>query len=136
MSEVTPHFSLISFASYWGSKFGGINAFNTDLLEAIAAAYIGKVNVICVVNEANTQEKKEAKDRKITLLSLPFKPDAAHMGEEHATSAIQVLKDHQVDLTPQNTVWLGHDRITGAAAISASKKTGGRSALMDVNGRE
>jgi glycosyltransferase involved in cell wall biosynthesis len=130
MSEIAPPYYLITFASYWGSKLGGINAFNTDLLEAVAAGYTEKVHVICVVNKASANEIEEAKSRKVTLISLPYLPNSAHMGEEQAKAAIEQLKQQEPDLNYHNTIWLGHDRITGAAAISASQQTGGRSALV------
>jgi hypothetical protein len=44
--------SLIAFATQWGSKYGGINTFNTDFLSAFGIAYHSQVQVICIVSRA------------------------------------------------------------------------------------
>ncbi|MFT4926102.1 MAG: putative ATPase/glycosyltransferase involved in cell wall biosynthesis, partial [Phenylobacterium sp.] len=125
-----PAFSLITFASYWGSQYGGINAFNADFLEAMGIAYEGKVNVVCVVNSANDKDVEDAKGKQVTLVALPYNPSEAHMGQAQALAAIGELGKQGITFNSQNTIWLGHDRITGEAALVAAKQAGGRAALI------
>ncbi len=103
-------FTLITFASYWGSKYGGINAFNADFLEAMGIAYDGHVDVICVVNDASDEDIQDAKNKKVTLIPLLYPSLAPHLGQAQATAAIE--------------------EITEQAALTAAKQAGGRSALI------
>lgn len=121
----TKKFTLVAFATAWGPKFGGINAFNTDLLQAIAAAHWQWLNVICVVAACDDAEIKTARAQDlVTLISLGVSTGA--MGPEHAPLVASKLG------TPDSahTVWLGHDRITGAIANAMAAEHGGRSALI------
>jgi hypothetical protein len=129
MSTPACLYTLVTFASHWGSRFGGINAFNSDFLAAMGVAFYGKVEVICVVNTCDDAAVTAAKNSNVTLLQLPFEPKDPHMGEAEATAAIGVLKE-RFDFDSQNTIWLGHDRIIGQAALTAKAQMGGRSALI------
>ncbi|MCJ8269735.1 MAG: glycosyltransferase, partial [Psychrosphaera sp.] len=104
--------------------------FNADFLAAMAIAYDKKVNVVCVVNDADEATIQLAKDKLITLVPLPYKPKDPHMGETQAEAAIAELAKVGVKFDPDKTVWLGHDRISGQAALTASEQAGGRSALI------
>jgi predicted ATPase len=130
MADTQNSFTLIAFASAWGSQHGGINAFNADFLAAMALAYYDKMTVICVVNAAKTQEIEAAEGQRVTLLPLPFKPMDAHMGKAQAKAAVEVIAKQGLTYDPENTIWLGHDRITGEAALAATASEGGRSALI------
>lgn len=123
-------YSLIAFATQWGSKYGGINSFNTDFLTAFGQHYHPQVQTVCLVTSMTEQEVKEAKAVNVTLVALPFKPDDKHFTDKHAKSALAELKEQAIIFDPTRTVWLGHDRISGAAALEAAKSTGGRSALI------
>ena len=134
MESAVNKFTLIAFASYWGSKYGGINAFNADFLAAMSIAFFdenrGKVNVVCVVNAAEQQDIDDAKNKQVTLVPLPYPPDDPHMGEKHAKAAIAAMDEQGIAFDPKTTIWLGHDRITGGAALAAVTQAGGRSALI------
>ncbi len=123
-------YTLIAFTSYWGSKFGGINAFNSDFLEAFGAAYERKVDVVCIVLEAKADDIEDAKQKNVTLIPLPYKPSEPHLGREHAVSAIEEIAKKEISFEPDKTIWLGHDRISGEAAVEARKAVGRRSALI------
>jgi|GEM_PF-1980399 len=122
--------TLIAFASQWGSKYGGINSFNTDFLKAFSAAYGLHAQTICVVTGATIGEIEEAARAQIRLIPLPFPPEKSLLTAEHAQVAIGELQKHHISFEARQTVWLGHDRITGEAAITAAKAAGGRSALI------
>jgi glycosyltransferase involved in cell wall biosynthesis len=130
MENLKNSFALIAFASYWGSKFGGINAFNTDFLEAMSLAYSGKIDVICIVTEAEKQDVIDAKNNNITLISLPYKPEESQLSEKHAEAAIGEIVKNGFQLGDKDIIWLGHDRISGQAALTAAQKMKGRSALI------
>ena len=124
-STTTKPFTLVAFATAWGPKFGGINAFNTDLLQAIAAAHWQWLRVICVVAACdNTDIQTALAQDQVTLISLGLSTGA--MGPEHAPLVASKLGS----LDFPHTVWLGHDRITGAIANAMAAEHGGRSALI------
>lgn len=121
--------TLISIATAWGPKFGGINAFNYDLLIAVAAANWQWLRVICVVSSCTADEVHSAKVRnQVELIDLGL--DGGSIGKEHAALAWQKLLDASVGNAKENLVWVGHDRITGAVCIDLAKTHGGRSALI------
>ena len=123
-------YSLITFATQWGSKHGGINSFNTDFLEAFGYAYHVSAQVICIVADASEDEIEKARNAFVTLIKLPYPPQAKTFSKDQAQASIDLLKQRGISFDPEHTIWLGHDRITGAAAIEAAKIAGGRSALI------
>ncbi|MBD9357655.1 tetratricopeptide repeat protein [Methylomonas albis] len=122
--------SLIAFATQWGSKFGGINAFNTDFLSHFGVAYPTQLQVICIVSSATETEIADAKNDNVTLVTLPYPPSDKLFTVQQANAAIDELAKQGIPLTPEFTIWLGHDRISGRAALQAAKQFGGRSALI------
>ena len=122
--------SLIAFATQWGSKFGGINAFNTDFLSAFGIAYPTQLQVICIVSTATAAEIANAKNSNVTLVTLPYPPSDKLFTEQQASAAIDELNKQGISLGPESTIWLGHDRISGRAALQAANQFGGRSALI------
>ncbi|QOX78101.1 tetratricopeptide repeat protein [Trichlorobacter lovleyi] len=123
-------YTLISFATQWGSKYGGINSFNTDFLSALGVAYHLGIQVVCVVTSATSEEIEQARNAYVTLIPLPYSPTDKLLSATHAQTALNELKRRDIVFDPTRTVWLGHDRITGAAAIAAAQQAGGRAVLM------
>ena len=123
-------FTLITFATQWGSKYGGINSFNADFLTAFGVAYHLGAQVVCVVASATPEVQEDASKAHVRLVTLQFLPAAAAFGPEHGEAGAEQLKRSNISFNPDKTVWLGHDRITGAAAIAAAKMAGGRSAVI------
>ncbi|MBI4754059.1 MAG: glycosyltransferase [Betaproteobacteria bacterium] len=123
-------FSLVAFATGWGTKFGGINSFNADFLEAFGRSFYPAVQVVCVVGEATPAEIDAAQTAHVTLLPMRYKPQPGVFEAGLGDSAIELLASRGIAIDPQTTVWLGHDRFTGAAAVAAARATGGRSALI------
>ncbi|MDD5057630.1 MAG: tetratricopeptide repeat protein [Sideroxydans sp.] len=122
--------SLITFATQWGSKHGGINSFNTDFLKAFGIAFHNNAQVICIVADATSDEIEEAKNSYVNLVKLPYPPKEKIFSKDQAQPAIDQMKQLGISFEPEHTIWLGHDRITGAAAIEAARIAGGRSALI------
>ena len=123
-------YSLIAFATQWGSKHGGINSFNADFVGAFGFAYSSTTQVICVVTSATPEEIEEARATGVTLVPLPYAPSEKILNRAHATAAIDQLRHRNIHHNSETTIWLGHDRITGAAAIAAARTGGGRAALI------
>lgn len=123
-------YTLISFATQWGSNLGGINSFNTDLLSAFGVAYHLSAQVICIVTKATKEEIDEAGNSHVCLVELPYVPQDKSFTAAHAKAGIDELKSRGITFDPAQTIWLGHDRISGAAANEAARIAGGRSALI------
>lgn len=120
---------FVSFATHWGSQFGGINSFNHDLLKALAAAFSPAIKVVCVVPSAKLEEINSASKDQVALLPLDIggKEDfSTGLCEE----AFTLLRRQDFLNDCDQVVWLGHDRITGLAALDAAEELGGRSALI------
>lgn len=123
-------YSLIAFATNWGTKFGGINSFNVDFLKAFGFAYHLKAQIICIVSSCTPEEEEEAAKAHVALVLLPYVPTEKTFGPDQAQAGLDQLKHRNISFDPNKTIWLGHDRITGAAANAASRLAGGRSALI------
>src|SRR5205807_187445 len=123
-------FTLVSFATQWGSRYGGINSFNSDFVSAFAVAYQKNAQTICVVSSATAEQIEQAHKSQVRLITLPYPPESPYLISEHGAAAVARVKELGLDLQPESTVWLGHDRITGGAAISAARKAGGRAAVI------
>jgi glycosyltransferase involved in cell wall biosynthesis len=130
LKDLDKPYTLISFASNWGSKFGGINAFNSDFLEAIALAYYNDVDVICIVFEADEAEIEKAKNLNVTLVPLAYPAKNKHMQRDHATAALKLLKEKGFVFQSKKIIYLGHDIITGDAALAAKEYAAGTTALI------
>lgn len=125
----SPKKTMIAFATRWGTQFGGINSFNQDLVSAFAAAFYQQVVTVCVVLSATEAEQRSAHAEQVTLISLG-RPDQDTFSSDLEDDSWHALKTNQIPLFPEQTIWLGHDRITGAVACAASKKRGGQSAVI------
>ena len=123
-------YSLITFATQWGSKHGGINSFNADFLTAFGVAYYLSAQVICIVASATQEEIEDARNAHVILLPLPYPPQDQLLTSAHAQVGIDELKRRGISFDADRTVWLGHDRISGAASNKAAMIAGGRSALL------
>jgi hypothetical protein len=121
--------TLIALATAWGPKYGGINAFNYDLLIAVALANWRWLRVVCVVAQCTEADVQKAKDQyQVELINLGL--TEGKIGKEHAALAWSKLQAAGFSDANDRTVWLGHDRITGAVCIELAKANGGRSALI------
>ncbi len=123
--------TLIAFATQWGSKYGGINSFNTDFLSAFGVAYNRSAQIVCIVASATQEEIDTVRENvNVHLVPLLYPPQGKLLSSAQAQAGIDELKRRNIGFDPDKTVWLGHDRITGAAANAAAKTAGGRSVLI------
>jgi glycosyltransferase involved in cell wall biosynthesis len=123
-------YTLIAFATQWGSRHGGINSFNADFLIAFGVAYHQNAQIVCVVTEAPPEAVSEAASAHIKLLPLPYVPEERSFNSSIGEIAVDLLSKSHIKFDPDRTIWLGHDLITGEAAVAAAKSAGGRSAVI------
>lgn len=123
-------YTLGAIATQWGSKHGGINSFNADLLSAFGVAYNVSAQVFCIVATATSKQVEEAAKMHVQVIPLPYPPDTRSLASAHGEAGVDRLRQMNISFDPDKTVWLGHDRITGEAAVAAAKTTGGRSAVI------
>ena len=123
-------YTLVTFATQWGSKHGGVNSFNADFLTAFGFAYHLGVQIVCIVTSAAPEEIEAAWKANVRLVSLPYSPLDKVLDNPHAQAGIDELVRRSISFEPDKTVWLGHDRITGGAAIAAAEMAGGRAAVI------
>jgi tetratricopeptide (TPR) repeat protein len=107
-----------------------VNSFNADFLAAFAFAYNSGVKVICVVAGDSPEEREAASRANVQLAPLPYSPREKTFNSTHAQAAVDQLTREGVSFDADKTIWLGHDRITGEAAIAAARIRGGRSAVI------
>lgn len=116
---------VVTIATAWGSKYGGINSFNYDLAVALAHQLSpSKSKVICAVPLATQEEIKDALVNGVELIvmksstdQIAFPPESAY----HLTAKIRPERPHW---------WIGHDVITGPAALKAKELSGGRCGIV------
>ena len=123
-------YTLVTFATQWGTKYGGVNSFNADFLSAFGFAYHASAQIVCIVASATPEETEPASKANVRLVPLLYTPQEKVFGAAQAQAGIDQLKCLNISFDPDKTVWLGHDRITGEAAIAAAKSAGGRSAVI------
>lgn len=117
---------LISIATGWGPRHGGINSFNFDFLRSFKAAYLD-VSVICIVPRGSAEEKQEAAQHGINLQNLPYEPVSELLDESMAKAVMAELSG---ELGSSEIVFLGHDVFTGGLANELAKLSNARSAVV------
>jgi glycosyltransferase involved in cell wall biosynthesis len=115
--------SVAVLATAWGPRYGGINSLNRPLCEALAKEC--RSTIICVVPRASSTDRKEADRSGVRLLSLDV--DGDDFGE--SLGAIAAERVAAEGLLPVSH-WVGHDAITGAAALEARKATPSASTVV------
>ncbi len=123
-------YTLVTFATQWGTQLGGINSFNADFLKAFGVAYHHSVRIICVVSSHTAEAEAEAAENHVRLIALPYDPKSKLFNSSIGESSVELLKNLNLNFDPKTTVWLGHDLITGEAAIAAARIAGGASAVI------
>ena len=124
--------TLIAFVDRWGAHFGGINSFNLDLIKAFAAAFYAEVQTVCVVVDADDAAMESVANTQVRLVPL-YLHEIKKFPTELEGAVWEALQRDGVQIHPQDTVWLGHDRVTGGIALAAAKKRG---RLLDVGSNE
>ncbi len=119
---------IVFLASAWGPRHGGINSFNADLAIATAQSISDRsMECLCVTAEApSDHELREAGRYAVDVVTAAVcQPEQWTSGD--AESIHRALVDRgsgKVDW------WIGHDVVTGEAAVALAQRAGGRSAVI------
>lgn len=115
---ILPSMGAIAFVTTaWGPAHGGINAFNTDLCEALARLTDVDLDVICVVLHATPEEIKRADERGVRL--VPLEGECRDFVLAHAFQL-----SHLAQSWDDLRWWVGHDIISGPVAVLAAQLSG------------
>lgn len=117
---------IVLIATKWGPAEGGINAFNQSL--AIGLAKVGRPSskIVCAITDWSPDASLEAERDGVTILPIKGDDDGRPL-DTCGGEIVTWLKQHGV--TVPVDLWVGHDMVTGRAAISAAEH-GGRVALI------
>lgn len=113
---------IVTLASAWSASNGGINAFNYELARALART--SRQQLVCAVTEISAEDVASAALEGITLIKVTGTED----GKPSPDSAREIIdalgSDNPVRL------WIGHDLVSGDAAVKAVAEHGGELALI------
>lgn len=117
--------ALIFLATGWGSKYGGINSFNTDLVTNLAKILPSNYKIYCAVFNIEYGEVESAKRNNVHLLHIEQRQDILSPPSDNLITEI-LLKNVQ-----EKIEWIiGHDIKTGQYAIKVSKSISGSKTVV------
>ncbi|HYO70180.1 MAG TPA: tetratricopeptide repeat protein [Archangium sp.] len=118
---------IVLITNAWGPKHGGINSFNTDFAKALSAVLTPHTRVTCVAMQATAEDVEDAAKAGVKLLSLEVK-DSERVDKSRAINVLDAVRSND---TGEVLWWVGHDVISGGAAVALPTKAGqGRSAVI------
>ena len=114
---------FVTFATAWGSAYGGINSFNRDFCCALAKCLT--CAVACVVPAASGEEREDAAKHEVVL--LPIGADPKEEFDDEWAPRVLALED-----LANVEYWIGHDIVTGefAAKVRQRASRGQLAAIM------
>lgn len=107
----------VFFATAWSAVHGGVNSFNFDICSAIAS--VGQFIDVFLESGAPDDQTVPAN---VKLHRLPTK--FTNFDQRSIDFVASSVDDFE------NTVWVGHDAISGGAAIYSKNVLGGRSVVF------
>ena len=121
--------NIMLLATAWGSKHGGINAFNMDFAHGLVDYLKGTGQVFCSVFNASREDHEDAQRHGVTLLPINKPTDSPSYdnswGYEVWKTFHQIYPDRKIDW------WVAHDVISGAAAVEGPAASNyGRTAVI------
>lgn len=115
---------IVLIATGWNSGGGGISAFNIALAMALAHRAPGAIACAVVSRGAGDLPRQEGG---VLLLPVPAGKDPDRPAEDCGDAIIGMLRSRNL---PAVSHWLGHDLITGQAAVNAARRHGGTAAVV------
>ncbi len=119
---------IVLFATAWGPRFGGINAFNQDFALGLSRARGKAERVFCVVLDPSTADVTAARNGGVTLVPVLGKPAASRMDPDWLLGVEEWFTGQGIALA--GSCWVGHDVISGAIALKAAQRHGGVPAVI------
>lgn len=111
---------IVLIATAWGSGEGGINAFNFSLAIALAKVGHRTIQVYCALPRPTEADIVSATNFGVELISVSSTVEGRPI-EECGDEVIAWLKSK--GLEPPD-LWIGHDLITGFAAVFGARRSG------------
>lgn len=119
--------SIVVIATAWGTRFGGINSFSTDLCRALSRV-LKDHKVICFCDEISADDLESADAAGVQLLALERTTLKSGSIISREILVLDLIKSKGIGLVEW---WIGHDTITGELALLCSKRCqGSRSAVI------
>lgn len=115
---------IVLVATRWDSGGGGISAFNVALARALAPR--APAMIACAVLSTGKPDTPRMEDG-VLLLPVAAGFEADRPAEDCGDTIVKLLKERGL---PQVSHWLGHDLITGPAALAAAQKHGGKVVII------
>lgn len=110
---------IVALATAWGARFGGINAFNTEIVKSLGILPERDYDLFCVVPGAAPKEQIEE--------CLRFGVELR--GIDGATG---IVRDLDATVEPERFLWVGHDDKTGPLALELRQLVpGSRTVLIN-----
>lgn len=129
MAALMSNLNIILMATAWGPRHGGINAFNCDFAKGLSEALGSLGRVFCAVLAPSRDDSDDARHRGVTLIPLKNKGQAEKFDTAWTYEIVEWLKENEGISTV--SWWVGHDVISGDAAIRGpGTPAGGRAALI------
>lgn len=110
----------VLFSTSWSAENGGINAINYDLASALNA---NAQEIYVIVSDATEPNRIDA-----ARLGIKLRVASDDYSKLHNWLPT-LLEDFKSSLAGE-CIWVGHDTITGGAALLARKTLGGKSVLL------
>ena len=113
---------VVVLATAWGSRFGGINSFSTDLSCSLGRV-LSEHTVVCVCADASDADTREALTWGVKLLAIPV-TDFGQAGK--ADTVAELIVNTLTQRSFGDVVWwIGHDCFTGPLAVACAKRRKG-----------
>jgi glycosyltransferase involved in cell wall biosynthesis len=125
--RVTSGAVLVTLATAWGPKFGGINAFNTEIVKSLGILPTRHYELICVVPGRATQELY---DELLLRFHMQLVSLEATEGEFARGSASEIVRRLDAASEPHRFIWIGHDDKTGPLALELKSLATGSHAVL------
>ncbi len=103
---------LAFLATGWNTSHGGVNAFNYDLCRAVARTV--RARVWCVVTAATAAEVADGNTKAVRVINLGLPQNTDHLGADRAQLILNTIGSAEL---AQIGWWVGHDLVTGEAAL-------------------
>jgi hypothetical protein len=118
--------AIILIATEWGRANGGVNAFNHGLAAGLAA--IQPEPVCCAVTRSDEAAVAAAAAAGVRLVPVSGTGADRRPSADAGDEVVAWLGSHIPGAAAR--LWVGHDLITGDAAVAAARRHGGTAALV------
>lgn len=120
--------NILLLATAWGPRFGGINAFNRDFAQGLSKCLDINDNVFCAVIGPSIKDIQDAAQNGVILVPV-CSQTPHHNFEALLLDEVWSWLNNKVESLAVD-VWVGHDVISGEAALDAASRFGGIAALI------